>query len=100
MVENAVFLGCSSLLALTYSSLTDVQKFITRRPFIISGSVNNHWKAEKLPYVFLFMLQPDSGRSTVKLENYVDCTVRTEFTIIFWLLLSYHLYQCLSFPYC
>jgi hypothetical protein len=26
MVENAVFPGCSSLSALTYSSLTDVQK--------------------------------------------------------------------------
>jgi hypothetical protein len=37
MVKNAVFLGCSSLSALTYSSLADVQKFITCRPFIVSG---------------------------------------------------------------
>jgi hypothetical protein len=52
MVENAVFSGCSSLSALTYSSLTDVQKFITLRKFIVSVSVNNRWKAKKLLYVF------------------------------------------------
>jgi hypothetical protein len=46
MVENAVFPGCSSLSALTYSSLTDVQKFVTLRLFIVSGSVNTHWKVE------------------------------------------------------
>jgi hypothetical protein len=40
MVKNADFSGCSSLSALTYNSLTDVQKFITYRPFIILGSVN------------------------------------------------------------
>jgi hypothetical protein len=51
VVENAVFPGCSSLSAQTYSSLVDVQKFITLRLFIISGSVNNHWEAEKLLYV-------------------------------------------------
>jgi hypothetical protein len=51
VVENAVFLGCSSLSALTYSSLADVQKFITLRPFIISESVNTCWESEKLPYV-------------------------------------------------
>jgi hypothetical protein len=49
--KNAVFLGCSSLLALTYNSLADVQKSITHRPFIVSGSVNNHWKDETLLYV-------------------------------------------------
>jgi hypothetical protein len=42
MVKNAVFLDCFSLSALTCSSLTDVQKFITHIPFIVSGSVNNH----------------------------------------------------------
>jgi hypothetical protein len=52
MVENAVFSSCSSLSALTYSSLTDVQKFITLRTFIVSVSVNNRWKAKKLLYVF------------------------------------------------
>jgi hypothetical protein len=51
VVKNAVFLGCSSLSALTYSILDDVQKFITLRPFVVSGSVNNRWKAEKLFYV-------------------------------------------------
>jgi hypothetical protein len=52
MVKNAVFPGCSSLSELTYSSLADVQKFITHRPFIISVSVNTRWKAKKLLYVF------------------------------------------------
>jgi hypothetical protein len=52
MVENAVLPGCSSLSALTYSSLADVQKFITLRLFVVSGSVNNRWKAERLLYVF------------------------------------------------
>jgi hypothetical protein len=53
MVENAVLPGCSSLSALTYSSLAaDVQKFITVILFVISGSVNNRWKAERLLYVF------------------------------------------------
>jgi hypothetical protein len=52
VVENAVFPGCSSLTALTYSSFADVQKFITHRPVIRLGSLNNHWKAEKLLYVF------------------------------------------------
>jgi hypothetical protein len=51
MVEHAVFLGCSSLIALTYSSLADVKKFITLRLFIGSGSLNNRSKAEKLLYV-------------------------------------------------
>jgi hypothetical protein len=48
MVENAVLPGCSSLSALTYSSLADVKKFITPRLFVVSGSVNNRWKGEKL----------------------------------------------------
>jgi hypothetical protein len=50
-VKNIVFLGCSSLSALTYSSLADVQKFITLRTFIVAMSVNTHWKSEKLLYV-------------------------------------------------
>jgi hypothetical protein len=41
VVENVVLPGCSSLTALTYSSLADVQKFITLRTLVISGSVNN-----------------------------------------------------------
>jgi hypothetical protein len=52
MVQNAVFLDCSSLTALTYSSLADVQKFITLRPFIGSGSFDNRGKSEKLLYIF------------------------------------------------
>jgi hypothetical protein len=51
VVKNAVFLGCSSLSALTYSSLAEVQKFITLRPLAVSGNVNNRWKSEKLLYV-------------------------------------------------
>jgi hypothetical protein len=47
VVKDAVFPGCSSLIALTYSSLTDVQKFITLRPIVVSVSVNNRWKDEK-----------------------------------------------------
>jgi hypothetical protein len=52
VVKHAVLPGCSSLTALTYSSLADVQKIITHRPFIGSGSLNNRWKYEKLPYIF------------------------------------------------
>jgi hypothetical protein len=52
VVEHAVSPACSSLTALTYSSLADVHKFITLRPFIGSESLNNCWKAEKLLYVF------------------------------------------------
>jgi hypothetical protein len=52
MVKNAVFPVCSSLSALTYSSLAEVQKFITPRPFVVSGCVNNRWKDEKLLYVY------------------------------------------------
>jgi hypothetical protein len=52
VVKNVVFLGCSSLSALTYRSLADVQKFITCRPFIVSVSVNNHCKGEKPLYIF------------------------------------------------
>jgi hypothetical protein len=52
VVKNTVFLGCSSLSALTYSSLADVQKFITLIPFVVSGSINNRWRYEKLLYVF------------------------------------------------
>jgi hypothetical protein len=51
VVEHTVFPCCSSLSALTYNSLADVQKFITRRPFIGSESLNNHWEDEKLLYV-------------------------------------------------
>jgi hypothetical protein len=47
----AIFPGCSSLSALTYSGLADVQKFITLRLFIVSESVNNRWKYKKLIYV-------------------------------------------------
>jgi hypothetical protein len=52
VVGNAVLPGYSSLSALTYSSLAEVQKFITLRPFVLSEIVNNRWKDEKLIYVF------------------------------------------------
>jgi hypothetical protein len=51
MVKDAGFPGCSSMSVLTYSSLADVQKFVTRSPFILSGSINARRKAEKLLYV-------------------------------------------------
>jgi hypothetical protein len=51
VVENAILTGCSSLTALTYNSLADVQRFIALRPFIGLGSLNNHWKDTKLLYV-------------------------------------------------
>jgi hypothetical protein len=51
VVKNVVFPGGSSLSALTYNSLAEVQKFITLRPFVVSGSVNNRWNTEKLLYV-------------------------------------------------
>jgi hypothetical protein len=41
VVKIAVLPGYSSLTALTYSSLADVQKFITLRTLVVSGSVNN-----------------------------------------------------------
>jgi hypothetical protein len=52
VVENTVLPGCSSLSELTYSILVVVRKFITLRPFVVSGRVNNHWKAEKLLFVW------------------------------------------------
>jgi hypothetical protein len=52
MVKKVGFPDCSSLSALTYGGLADVQKFITLRLFIVLKSVNNHWKYEKLLYVF------------------------------------------------
>jgi hypothetical protein len=50
VAKNAVFLGGSSLLAQTYGSLTDVQKFITLRLFSVLGRVNNRWKQERALY--------------------------------------------------
>jgi hypothetical protein len=38
--KDAVFPGCSSLLAQTHDNLADVQKFITLKAFIVSGNVN------------------------------------------------------------
>jgi hypothetical protein len=48
--KNAVFLGGSSLSAQTYSSLTDIQKFVTLRPFIVPEHVNNRWKEKRVLY--------------------------------------------------
>jgi hypothetical protein len=41
VVESAVLPGCSSLTALTYSSMADGKKIIALRLFIGSGSLNN-----------------------------------------------------------
>jgi hypothetical protein len=51
MVEDVVLPCCSSLIALTYSILADVQNFITLRPFVVSRSANNCKKDEKLLYI-------------------------------------------------
>jgi hypothetical protein len=50
VVKNSVFPGGSSLSAQIYSSLTDVKKFITLKPFILSRRVNNRWKEERVFY--------------------------------------------------
>jgi hypothetical protein len=50
VVKNTVFLAGSSLSAQTYSSLADVQKFITLGSFIVSGRVNNRWKEKRVFY--------------------------------------------------
>jgi hypothetical protein len=51
------FPGSSNLSALPYSSWADVPKFITLGSFIILGSVNIRWKAEKL-FLHLSCLMP------------------------------------------
>jgi hypothetical protein len=50
VVKTAVFPRLFSLSAQIYSSSSDVQKFITLRPFVVSGSINNCWKEGKLLY--------------------------------------------------
>jgi hypothetical protein len=50
-VKFSVLLDCFNLSAQRYKSLDDVQKFITLKPFIVSGSLNNRWKYEKLFYI-------------------------------------------------
>jgi hypothetical protein len=42
--QNCSFPRGSSLSAQTYSSLADVQKFITLKLFILSRHANNFWK--------------------------------------------------------
>jgi hypothetical protein len=49
-VKNAVVPDSSSLSAQAYSSLADVQKIITLRPFIVSVHINNRWKEERVRY--------------------------------------------------
>jgi hypothetical protein len=57
VVKNAVFPGCSSLSAQTYSSLADVQKFITLKSFIVLW-----WKCSTI-IVFVSRWDfPQSGR--------------------------------------
>jgi hypothetical protein len=48
VVKNAVFPGGCSLSAQNYSSLADVQKFITPKMFIVSRRANNRWKDQKV----------------------------------------------------
>jgi hypothetical protein len=50
VVKNVVFPGGSSLSAQTYSSLADVQKYITAKPLTVSGCASNHCKDEKVLY--------------------------------------------------
>jgi hypothetical protein len=63
------FQGCSSLSALTYNSLDDVQKFITLRPFIVSESVNTCWKLSNFSTFVMFKLKSDTGRKDSKTGN-------------------------------
>jgi hypothetical protein len=49
--QKCIFSGYSRLLAQVHSSWADAKKFITLIPFIISRSVSNRWKTEKLFYV-------------------------------------------------
>jgi hypothetical protein len=48
MVKNTVFPGGCSLSAQNYSSLADVQKFITPKPFNVLRRTNNRWKYHKV----------------------------------------------------
>jgi hypothetical protein len=51
------FTDCSNLSVQNHSRLVDVQKFITFRPFIVLGSVDNRWKTDKLFYIFYVEFQ-------------------------------------------
>jgi hypothetical protein len=57
VVKNTIVPGGSSLAAQTYSSLADVQKFITLRLFVVSGRVNNRWKEQEVFYNSCILLQ-------------------------------------------
>jgi hypothetical protein len=48
--KSAVFPGGSSLSAQTYSSLTNVQKSITLKPFVLSRRANNRQKHKRVLY--------------------------------------------------
>jgi hypothetical protein len=50
VVKKEVFPGGSNLSAQTYSSMADVQKFITLRRVIASRRANNRWKDQKVFY--------------------------------------------------
>jgi hypothetical protein len=72
VVKNAVLPSCSSLSTQTYNSLTDVQKFITLRPFIGSGSVSTHWPIGKMRNFSTYVLskpKSDSGHNGSKTGN-------------------------------
>jgi hypothetical protein len=75
VVKNAIFSGGSSLSAQTYISLANVQKFITLRPSVVSGCVNNRWKEERVFYNYCIGLP--IRFQTCQSQNW-----------IFWLLLT------------
>jgi hypothetical protein len=93
MVKNAVLTNCSSLSALTYSGLAEVQKFITLRPFVVSGNVNSRWKFSTFG---LFMLLPDSGRKDTKIGKLCWLYGSARVYRCFSLLLNCHIYHYLS----
>jgi hypothetical protein len=73
VVKNAVVPGGSSLSAQSYSSLADVQKLITLRPFMVSVLVNNRWKDKKKSSITLVWDSPSYSRHiTVRIE-FSDC---------------------------
>jgi hypothetical protein len=50
VVKNTVFPGGCSLSAQPYSSLANIQKFITPKLFIVLRRENNRWKEERVFY--------------------------------------------------
>jgi hypothetical protein len=66
--QNEVVPGGSSMSAQTYSSSSDVQKFITLRPFVVSVHVNNRRKDKRVFYNSCMGPPSDSSHIRVRIE--------------------------------